>query len=262
MQFGLGNSTAAASTLDRALAFHPGDVPLLFHRAYLHETAGAASSAETLYRRALDSDPRHADSLANLGVLLTRNGRHSEVWKAAHRFRVGKFSRAHDHPLFQELVERHRSESFRHPCLARRSEDGRRDRCDRDRRRFFYRGLVEPVQIAESIRAALLDVLVLLEVGMRCMSARRLRPLTEPCCAVAEAPRWQTLLALLTLVASDAADCVARAAAVLADRDRLRDLSERTRAATPFLFENDRPIVALNELMQTLAEQARERGID
>jgi tetratricopeptide (TPR) repeat protein len=48
----------------------------LFKSAMRHHKAGRLAEAETLYRRVLSADPRHADSLHHLGVIAHQVGRH------------------------------------------------------------------------------------------------------------------------------------------------------------------------------------------
>lgn len=69
------------------------------------------------------------------------------------------------------------------------------------------------------------------------------------------------LIGVADLVATDVDDCVTRASAVLADRHRLANISERTKAAAPRLFDDNRSIIALNNLLQMLAEEARDRYV-
>lgn len=60
-----------------SLSENPSDFQRMFVDAVRHQQAGRLDSAESLYRKILSIEPRHADSLHFLGVIVNRRGQHA-----------------------------------------------------------------------------------------------------------------------------------------------------------------------------------------
>lgn len=62
----------------RSAAAAPPKTEAPFNDALVHQNEGRLGEAEILYRQILETDPGHADSLNQLGVVLARTDRHAE----------------------------------------------------------------------------------------------------------------------------------------------------------------------------------------
>ncbi len=70
---------SAEATLDSWLAAHPHDARALFDAGYVADVQNRSADAESLYKRAIQSDPDNFDARLLLGVLLAREGKLPEA---------------------------------------------------------------------------------------------------------------------------------------------------------------------------------------
>jgi tetratricopeptide (TPR) repeat protein len=70
---------SAQATLDAWLATHPGDARALFDSGYVADAQNRLDDAASLYRRALEANPKSFESHLSLGLLLARQGKTEEA---------------------------------------------------------------------------------------------------------------------------------------------------------------------------------------
>jgi len=73
-----GQPDRAAVEYRKALAQSPEDADLLNDAGYFHLRRNELGEAETHLRRAVEADPQHEQAWTNLGMVLGRQGRHTE----------------------------------------------------------------------------------------------------------------------------------------------------------------------------------------